>query len=96
MKKFLCALLLLICSYSTNSFAQDRIYVCAKDITITENGIFVNIDGYVGMVNSVHYDDNGIFILPDPITTWICENGHYVSPSSGNTCPKCGGKNRKD
>lgn len=39
---------------------------------------------------------NDKFYIPsDNLVTWICENGHYVSPSQGNECPKCGGKNRK-
>jgi len=83
------------CGYSASSFADDKIYICSKDVMIAENGIFVNIDGYVAVVDSVHYDEKGIYISSNPIATWICENGHYVYPSEGNTCPKCGGKNRK-
>lgn len=62
-KKFLCTLLLLACSYSASSFAQDKIYIFSTDIMIAEKDIFVKIDDYVYKTNNIFHDEIGIYLI---------------------------------
>lgn len=73
-----------------------KFYISSESILIGENGIFAKVNEHIFQSDAIFSDENGIYMTDDHIITWICKNGHYVSPSQGNTCPKCKDERRKD
>ncbi len=93
MKIFLSAFLsLIICSFS-NVFAssemdnlEGKIYLDSRQIMIGNNGIFANLDGQVIQIESIFYDNEGLyFSIPDTIipkyNSWICPNKVCLHPN---------------
>lgn len=85
-----------VCWGSEVNSSNDKFYVSSESILIGENGIFAKINEHIVQSDAIFSDENGIYMTDAHIVTWICKNGHYVSPSQGNICPKCKDERRKD
>lgn len=93
MQKYLSALLLiLINGFSTNAAAfevshlDEKFYIPSQSILIGDNGIFVNLNGYVETVDSLYRDQGGIYIVPK--MDWICKCGAINWPGI-TKCHNC-------
>lgn len=99
MNKYLCAFLVTLCSYSNNSYANEKIYVDSKDVMVADNGIYVKYDDNVLQTRSIVFDDNGIYFIPTDLNNdfdfqlWICPDKWCLhhNPAWYTKCSKCGG-----
>jgi len=98
MRQKLYTFLFIISLFSlNNTFAQDKNYVNPKNVTIADNGIFVNLDGLMITVNDIAYDEQGMYISSENLNNedkqaWICQNDDCLTHnwSWRTTCYKCG------
>lgn len=99
MKRYIGPLVFGLCiftrAWSSELISNDKIYISSESILIGNNGIFAKIDDNIVQSIAIFSDENGIYILKDHIS-WICKNGHYISPAQGNKCPKCGDERRQN
>lgn len=55
---------------------------------IANNGIFINVDGYINVINTLSYDETGLYVRKE---AWIDREGHYNTKPE---CPTCGDVNK--
>jgi len=73
-------------------YHQDKLYVQPNQITLSEEGIFVYLENAWHAAESVHADEQGIYIttLQDKTWNWKCPKCGHNNSWLVNKCEKCG------
>ncbi len=94
---FLFLLIGITCGYSAElpKFeSSEKIYLQPEQISISENGIFVNIANAWFAIAAICHDAKGIYVDEARVGieyfTWECRYCHFVNPWYVNACQKCG------
>lgn len=73
--------------FSEYQFEEDKIYIQPHQLTITNEGIFIIVQGELILVRQLNCDEKGIYCLIEHLDkiTDKCQNGHKM------WCGRCGG-----
>ncbi|WP_059360160.1 hypothetical protein [Parachlamydia acanthamoebae] len=84
--------MILVFCYAVNSFAEDKIYVEPNRIIVLNSGIFVEYNDVTVQVDSIHCDDQGIFLINSAIQSpqeWVCGRCYSHNWPWEDTCYYC-------
>ncbi|MBM3192000.1 MAG: hypothetical protein FJZ63_05050 [Chlamydiae bacterium] len=82
-------------AYSSVEFKGDpyeKFYVHPDHIAITQDGIYIQLEGLWIKTGTLHQDSTGIFISKadcENYFTWVCPRCHYENGSFTKRCKRC-------
>lgn len=81
-----------------SSKCREKIYVHSNQVSVSQNGIYVNVNNQWIPTDSLHTDAQGIYVMSDALVDekkwgpmyWICPECGYQNSFTSNACENCG------
>jgi hypothetical protein len=69
---------------------SEKIYVQLNQVSLSENGIYVNLNNEWIPTEAIHLDTEGLYVTDNAIGDWKCPKCHHQNKWYHSHCQNCG------